>query len=161
MMPFEQPSLRHTRRMFLSGVSGGLGYIALSILFNRNSFATSSGSGKTGDRRDGVNTSPHHPPRAKRVIFLYMAGGPSHLETFDPKPMLTRMHGKALPPSVVQGQVISPNDRSANLCVQPLFPFRRCGQSGLSICALFPHLAEIVDDLCVIRSMRTVSFVHD
>jgi hypothetical protein len=90
-----------------------------------------------------------------------MAGGPSHLETLDPKPVLGKMHGKPLPASVVRGQSLAPNGRSSDRCVAPQFPFVRCGRAGLPMTTLFPHLARVADELCVIRSLKTDSFVHD
>jgi hypothetical protein len=154
MTPFDHLCLQQTRRTFLARLSGGLGYIALSALLNPNLF------GSPGARR-GVVSPLHHAAKSKRVIFLYMAGGPSHLESFDPKPTLARMHGKPIPPSILRGQALSPNDRCENLCVRPLFPFQRHGKSGAFISSLFPHLTRVVDELCIIRSMRTESFVHD
>jgi Protein of unknown function (DUF1501) len=103
----------------------------------------------------------HHAPRAKRVIFLYMAGGPSHLETFDPKPVLARLHGQPIPPSITRGQSLSPLDRSTDRCVGPQATFARQGRSGQWMSDLFPKLTEVADDLCVIRSMKTDTFVHD
>ena len=158
MNPFD---LRQTRRAFLSRVSSGLGYLGLSSLLSPRPFASAHDEPTRSDRWPGAISPLHHAPRARRVIFLYMAGGPSHLESFDPKPKLAEMHGKPIPPSILRGQALSPNDRCQNLCVRPLFPFRRCGKSGQSICTLFPHTSEVVDDLCIIRSMRTESFVHD
>jgi hypothetical protein len=95
------------------------------------------------------------------VIYLYMAGGPSHLETFDPKPTLVQAHGRPIPDSITRGQPLSPLNRSTNLCVAPQTTFRRCGQSGQAIATVFPRLAEVADDLCMIRSMQTDTFVHD
>ncbi len=150
---------RQARRMFLARAASGMGYLALSALLNRDLFATTTES-TVGQMSENVNP-PHHRPRAKRIIYLYMAGGPSHLETFDPKPTLAQMHGKPLPTSILNGQPLSPNGRSTNRCVGPLFPFRRCGKSGLYMTNLFPHLAGVADDLCIVRSLKTDSFVHD
>src|SRR5947209_2172064 len=111
-----------TRRAFLRGAAGGLGAIALQLLLRRDLGATAPGR--------GVVNPLHHAARAKRVIYLYMAGGPSHLETFDPKPELARMHGRPIPASVTRGQPLSPLNRSTNLCVAPQTGFRRCGRSG-------------------------------
>jgi hypothetical protein len=90
-----------------------------------------------------------------------MAGGPSHLETFDYKPVLARLHGKPIPPSITRGQSLSPLDRSTNICVAPQVSFARQGRSGQWMSELFPRLSEVADDLCIIRSMKTDTFVHD
>ncbi len=135
------------RRAFLSG-GLGLGGIALSDLL--------AGEG-------GVLARPHHAPRAKRVIFLFQSGGPSQLETFDYKPLLSQMQGEPLPDSVRQGQRLT--GMSGNQAILPLagsvFPFRRHGQSGAWISDLLPHTASIVDDLCIVRSMNTDAINHD
>jgi hypothetical protein len=141
------------RRTFLRGAAGGLGAIALQLLLRRDLGASPPGR--------GVVDPLHHAPRAKRVIYLYMAGGPSHLETFDPKPELARMHGRPIPASITRGQPLSPLNRSTNLCVASQTGFRRCGRSGQMIADVFPHLATVADELCIVRSMRTDTFVHD
>jgi hypothetical protein len=156
-----QARLSQTRRAFLARISGGLGYIALADLLRRDLPASPAGTGQGSDHWPGVLPTLHHAPRAKRLIFLYMAGGPSHLESFDYKPTLEKMHGRPIPPSILKGEQLSPNERCENLCVRPLFPFQTCGQSGQSISTLFPHLARVADDLCILRTLKTDSFVHD
>ena len=151
-------ALRQARRMFLTRAGSGMGYLALSALLNPKLFAAPA---ETAGAIPENATAQHHRPKAKRIIYLYMAGGPSHLETFDPKPKLGEMHGKPIPSSVLQGQSLSPNDRSSTRCIGPQYPFRRCGNSGQSMTVLFPHLAQVADDLCIVRSMKTDSFVHD
>jgi hypothetical protein len=152
------PERTQTRRAFLRSASTGIGAIALRALLARD---LAGAPNTTAGRGTGVVNPLHHRPRAKRVIFLYMAGGPSHLETFDPKPKLIEAHGKPIPPSITRGQALSPLNRSTNLCVAPQTSFRRCGRSGQVLATIFPHLAEVADDLCIIRSMRTDTFVHD
>jgi Protein of unknown function (DUF1501) len=98
---------------------------------------------------------PHHPAKAKRVIFLYMPGGPSQLDTFDPKPLLSRDHGKPLPFAKPRLE----RTRTGNLLASP-FKFRKHGQSGVEVSELFPHLAGRVDDLCVVRSMVADNINH-
>jgi hypothetical protein len=104
---------------------------------------------------------PHYPPRIKRVIHLYMAGGPSHLETLDPKPKLAQMHGKAMPESFTKGKPIAQLQGQKLVCYAPQHPFRRFGQSGLEIAAVFPRMGAMADDLCVVRSMVTEAINHD
>ena len=96
--------------------------------------------------RSGNIKQPHHAPRAKRVIFLFMPGGPSQVDTFDPKPQLTKDDGKPAP-KLYLGQ-------QRTLLASP-WKFQRYGESGLAVSELFPHTAECVDELCVIRSMVT------
>jgi hypothetical protein len=97
-------------------------------------------------------------PRAKRVIWLFMHGGPSHVDLFDPKPALTRFAGQPLPESF--GNVMTRRDVAKNPLLAPLRPFRRRGQSGLEISDFLPHIAEHADDLCVIRSLHGDSVNH-
>lgn len=152
--------LLQTRRAFLGKATTGLGALALQTLLARELAGhTAESSPSPGSK--GVVNPLHHPPRAKRVIFLYMAGGPSHLETFDPKPRLKEFHGRPLPDSITHGQQLSPLNRCPNLCVAPQTTFRTCGRSGQTIATVFPRLAEVADELCIIRSMQTDTFVHD
>src|SRR5207237_6167230 len=98
---------------------------------------------------------PHHAPRAKRIIFLFMTGGPSQLDLFDPKPRLTADHGKPLPfakPKLAR-------TTTENLMASP-FRFRRCGQSGVEVSELLPHLGACIDDVCVVRSMVADNINH-
>ncbi len=99
---------------------------------------------------------PHYPARAKRLIFLFMSGGPSHVDTFDPKPALDRDNGKPLP--FAQPKLV--RTRTTNLLKSP-FKFRKHGQSGIDVSELFPHVARCIDDLCVIRSMVADNINHN
>ncbi|MGH9627918.1 MAG: DUF1501 domain-containing protein [Bryobacteraceae bacterium] len=134
------------RRAFLSRAAGGLGLIALDQL-------------RAAPRNGAINL--HHTPKAKRVIFLYQAGGPSQLETFDPKPKLAEMHGKPMPESVTEGQQVAQLQGQKLLCFGPQHGFQRFGEAGAQICTLFPHLGSIADDLCIVRSMHTEQINHD
>jgi hypothetical protein len=109
----------------------------------------------------GVVNPLHFAPKAKRVIHLCMAGGPSHLETFDWKPELKALHGKAFPESFTKGQQLAQLQNTELKARGPFTEFKKCGQSGLEISGLFPHLQEVADDLCVIRSMQTEQINHD
>jgi len=153
------------RREFLNRAANGFGALALSSLIAGDSKAGSL----NGDRRDegsrlapSVNPlaprQPHFAPKAKAVIFLFMVGGPSQMETFDPKPTLDRMHGQLLPPSfgAVQSQFI----KQGTPLLGSAWKFKKYGQSGLDVSELFPHVATCADDLAVIRSCYTDSFVH-
>ena len=103
----------------------------------------------------------HFPPKAKRVIFLYQAGGPSHLETFDPKPKLAELDGKPMPESFTKGQQIAQLQGKKLICFGPQHKFKKFGKSGLEMCELFPELGSVADDLCIVRSMTTEQINHD
>jgi hypothetical protein len=138
------------RRTFLSRTAAaGFGFTALQSLLR-------------GAAVNGAAVSPlHHPAKAKRVIFLYQAGGPSHLETFDPKPKLREMHGKSMPESFTKGQQIAQLQGKPLICFGPQFGFQRYGKSGLEMCELFPHIGSIADKVCLVRSMWTEQINHD
>src|SRR5262249_20447479 len=97
----------------------------------------------------------------KRVIFLTMAGGPSHLETLDHKPKLAQMHGQPMPESYTKGQPIAQLQGAKLTCFAPQHPFKKFGKSGQEICTIFPHGGSIADDICIIRSMKTEAINHD
>jgi hypothetical protein len=128
-----------TRRELLQRSAHGFGAVALSSLLAEEGLAQ--------DGRRGL----HHAPRARSVIFLYMDGGPSQVDTFDPKPMLDRHHGKD--PAKVIGRVEKTQFDDNGTVMRSPWTFARHGGSGLWISALFPHLAGVADELCVIRSM--------
>ena len=162
---------RSQRRTFLGQAARGVGGLAFASLLNRGanaSDATSHGSSPSAspaapalDRWTGVLPAPHVPPRAKRVIWLCMAGGPSHLETLDPKPKLRAMHGQDMPESFTKGQPIAQLQGQKLKCFGPQWEFSRFGKAGIELCELFPHLGSVIDDVCVIRSMRTEAINHD
>jgi uncharacterized protein (DUF1501 family) len=102
---------------------------------------------------------PHFPARARQVIFLFMQGGPSHIDTFDPKPLLAKQHGQPLPPSVAQGLQLQFTKSNAAVLGSPQ-TFRKCSQSGLEIADTYPHLQTCADDLAVVRSCFHDSFNH-
>src|SRR6056297_357737 len=149
---------RMRRRCFLSSAGLGVGSTALLAMLAR---ATSGSETSGSELLGGAIARPHHPPRVRRVIHLCMAGGPSHLETFDDKPELRRMHDQPMPESFTAGQQIAQLQGKKLTCFAPQFDFRRYGESGQSICTLFPNLGRIADDLCVIRSMHTDQINHD
>lgn len=100
-------------------------------------------------------------PKAKRVIFLCMAGGPSHLETFDYKPTLAKMHGKPMPESITKGQPIAQLQGKELRCLGPQWDFAKHGQSGQEISAVFPNIAKLADKMAIVRSMTTKQINHD
>ena len=106
----------------------------------------------------------HHPATAKRVIYLFMSGGPSQMDLFDYKPLLNKLHGQQLPESVRKGQRLTGDDRATRRSL-PLvgspFKFEQHGKSGAWVSELLPHTAKIADELCFIKSMHTEAINHD
>jgi hypothetical protein len=146
------PDLPLSRRAFLTRSSAGLGLWALASLLRAETPV---------ERWKGVLQPLHHTPKAKRVIWLYMAGGPSHLETLDYKPKLAEMHGKPMPESFTKGQPIAQLQGAKLNCFGPQHAFKKCGQSGQELSGIFPQLAGVADDICIIRSMKTEAINHD
>jgi Protein of unknown function (DUF1501) len=158
----QQAGQRQTRRTFLGQASHGLGALALaSLLSPRGGLARAAEKPPGADRWPGVVRPTHYPPKAKRVIWLSMAGGPSHLETFDWKPKLAEMHGQPMPESMTKGKQIAQLQGQKLLCYGPQLKFKRFGQSGAEICDLFPHIGSVADEICFIRSMTTEAINHD
>ena len=134
-----------TRRELLRRTGCGFGSLAMAALLNDD--AARAAEGQSADATDPMAVKrTHHAAKAKRVIFLFMPGGPSQIDTFDPKPQLTKDDGKPSP-KLYLGQ-------QRSLLASP-WKFQRYGESGLDVSELFPHTAQCVDDLCVIRSMVT------
>jgi hypothetical protein len=147
------------RRTFLHDTAAGMGMVALASLLDKA--AAQAPERPSVERWPGVVQPLHYPARAKRVIWLYMAGGPSHLESFDPKPRLAAMHGQPMPESFTRGQPIAQLQNAQLRCFAPQHPFRKCGKSGQEIAAIFPHIGSIADDICIVRSLKTEAINHD
>ncbi len=123
---------------------------------------TSLLNGRQQEQPLGVLDKFHHPPKAKRIIWLYMAGGMTHLDTFDYKQKLVEMDGQPMPKSVTEGQQIAQLQGQPLKCLAPQHKFRQWGQAGHSISEIWPQLAEkCADDLCIVRSMHTDAINHD
>jgi hypothetical protein len=137
------------RRTFLRRGLSGLGLFGLNALLQPQLFG------------QGAVNPLHHPAKAKRVIFLYQAGGPSHLETFDNKPKLAAMNGKGMPESMTKGQQIAQLQGRPLVCFAPQYEFKKFGKSGQEMCELFPHMGSVADDVCIVRSMWTEQINHD
>ncbi len=146
------------RRTFLSRSAYGLGGIALACLLDSKLAAGAPSATPQGPWR-GVVNPPHFPVRAKRIIHLCMAGGPSHLESFDYKPELTRIHGQPFPESLTKGQQLAQLQNTELKARGPFTEFNKHGQSGQEISDLFSHIAGIADDICIVRSMHTETSV--
>jgi len=159
---------RVTRRAFLGRSAAGLGSLALAVLLDPkrgwalgDATSNTPGAAGTDARWRGALPSPHFPPRATRVIQLYQAGGPSHLELFDSKPKLAEMHGQPMPESFTKGQPIAQLQGQQLKCFGPQHPFQRWGKSGQEISTLLPRIGSIADEICIVRSMQTEQINHD
>ena len=140
-----------TRRSFLGRSSMGLGSFALSSMLHPELFAVGS----------GVPGFPNHTPKAKRVIFLCMAGGPAHLELLDYKSELAKRDGEPMPESFTKGQQIAQLQGKELTILGPQHPFKHYGESGQYISSQLPKIGEIADDICIVRSMQTEQINHD
>jgi hypothetical protein len=143
-------SIRLSRREVLCKIGGGFGALGLASLL------AEAGSLSAAPSNPLAPKPPHFQPRARRVIFLFMNGGPSHVDTFDPKPALTRYAGKPLPYTMVK----SGRKAGGNLMPSP-FTARPCGQSGIAISEIYPEVGGCIDDICVLRSLYTDNPNHE
>ena len=145
------------RRTFLNQATVGIGSTALSSMLAGNAMAN--------PQAWPANLPPHAKlsgnPKAKRVIFLCMAGGPSHLETFDYKPKLKEMDGKPMPESITKGQPVAQLQGKQLKCFAPQLEFKKWGKSGQYFSSAFPKIGGIADDICIVRSMTTEQINHD
>ena len=147
-----------TRRAFLQKSTTGIGALALTSIFNRELFAAGGNPSVSG-----ALGQLHFPPKAKRIIYLFMSGAPSHLDLFDPKPKLIEMTGKDLPDSVRKGQRITTmtSGQKNLLCVGSPFKFEKYGNAQMDISELLPNLAKVADDCTFVRSIFTDPINHD
>ncbi len=142
-----------SRREFLRRAGGGFGLLALTSLLERDGLIAANAPANPLAAR-----APHFAPRARNVIFLFMSGGPSHVDLFDPKPDLIRLAGQPIPESF--GTFKTRRNVSRNKLLPPLRPFRRHGQSGIEVSDFLPHIAEHVDDFCLLRGCHGDSVTH-
>ncbi|MEX2173076.1 MAG: DUF1501 domain-containing protein [Pirellulaceae bacterium] len=148
------PRIR-SRRTFLAQAGGGFGALALASLLADERGARAAGANSTAE---GGPRATHFEPRVKRVIWLFMHGGPSHVDLFDPKPDLQKYAGQPLPDSF--GQVMTRRKVAENPLLGPIKPLRPRGKSGLEISDFLPEISKHADELCVIRSMHGDSVNH-
>ncbi len=154
MNPIEQDNLLQQRRQFLRGSAMGLGAAALGSAL--------LGARATEAQGASLHSGLHFPAKAKRVIFLFMAGAPSQIDLFDYKPELQKQFKQPLPASVSRGQRVTAMTKGKSQLVAPsMFQFSQQGSSGLYMSELLPHLSGVVDDLCIIKSMNTDAINHD
>src|SRR5579862_4463259 len=153
MDPNREYELMLTRRQLFGRAATGIGVAALASLLN----GEASAAGR------GVLREPHFPPRAKRVIYLFQSGAPSHIDLFDYKPKLKEHFGIDLPSSIRMGQRITGmTSGQKTLPVAPsIFQFAQHGQNGAWLSEILPHTAGIVDDITIIRTMNTEAINHD
>jgi hypothetical protein len=142
---------RVTRRHFFEQTAFGIGGLALASLLDEAVFAAQG--------TPASSTRLHFPPKAKRIIFLFMAGAPSQIDLFDPKPTLIKHDGQDIPEEFVKGERFAFIKGRPKLLGSP-FQFRRYGKSGAELSELLPNLAKIVDDIAIVRSMQTTQFNH-
>ncbi len=143
--------LEMTRRHFFDRSARGIGAAALASLLN------------PGNTHAGLGTFPNYAPKAKRVIYLFQSGGPSQIDLYDPKPHLDKVHGQEVPDSVFNGQRLTgmTAGQSSFPAARSIFKFNQCGQSGIELSEVLPHLSKVADDLCLIRSVHTDAINHD
>jgi hypothetical protein len=148
------------RREFLSKTSLGLGSVALASILKSCGFDPNEKQQHFGDEK--ALSSTHIAPKAKRVIYLFQSGGPSQIELFDPKPVLTNMFGEELPDSVRMGQRLTgmTSGQASFPLAGSCFKFEQKGQSGAWISEALPYIGEIVDELCLVKSMYTEAINH-
>jgi hypothetical protein len=161
---FQQQRLLLTRRQLMGRTATGIGTAALASLLNGGSLAGESSSSVPADlKTNGILQALHFAPKAKRVIYMHMSGGPSHIDLFDYKPQLKDHHGEELPASIRMGQRITgmTSGQKAFPCVAPMFKFAQHGKCGTWLSELLPHLAEVVDDIAVVKSVNTEAINHD
>src|SRR6476660_2672767 len=155
-----------TRRHFFEQASFGIGGLALASLMDGVLFAQAQG-GQASSVRPPASAPPpsfgvaglHFAPKVKRVIYLFMAGAPSQIDLFDPKPTLTRHDGEDIPEEFIKGERFAFIKGTPKLLASP-FQFKQHGQSGAEISELLPNLAKVADDIAIVRSMRTSQFNH-
>ncbi|MBI1372590.1 MAG: DUF1501 domain-containing protein [Phycisphaera sp.] len=170
MDPITEYHRNMTRRQLLSATRGCLGAAALATLLGDTPMLNAATAQKASKpmlgsaANGGLPELPHFAPKAKRVIYLFMAGGPSHIDMFDYKPALRDIHGKELPDSIRNGQRITgmTSGQKSFPCVAPMFNFEQVGQRGTWVNTdILPHTARIVDDIAIIRTMHTEAINHD
>ena len=156
-----------TRRELLRGSTSGIGAAALAWLLARDGFAASSpaaspASAAVAGGPPGPAALPHFAPRARRVIYLFQNGAPTHVDLFDYKPKLEELHGKPVPESAVAGKRFSTMTGApeGKLLLAPVEPFRRHGESGAWVSDFLPHIASVSDELCFVKSLHTEAVNH-
>ncbi len=156
----ENAHRRIARRAFLGQHASGLGAIALSALLAGDRSRAAEGLAATSG---GLGDLPHFAPRAKRVIYLFQSGGPSHIDLFEGSPVLRGLHGSELPPSVRGNQRVTgmTAGQSSFPVVAPMWGVRQCGPQGSWVSDLLPHTQQVADQLTFVKSVHTEAINHD
>jgi hypothetical protein len=159
MDPLREKTLLMTRRHFFGRTATGIGVAALGSLLNPGLFSAMAGS----NEQKYPLAKPHFPAKAKRVIYLFMAGGPAQMDLLDYKPTLDKLHGEELPASIRMGQRLTgmTSGQKSFPVVKSLFKFAQHGSSGTWVSELLPNIAKIADDMCVIKTVNTEAINHD
>ncbi len=163
MNPIKEFELQMTRRQLLRRGRGCLGAAALSSLL-AGSKQSNAAPNPRSSANPGLAELPHFPATAKRVIYLFLAGGPSHIDMFDYKPAMKKLHGTELPDSIRNGQRLTgmSSGQKTFPCVSPMFKFKQYGERGTWVNSeLLPHTASIVDEMTIVRTMNTEAVNHD
>ncbi|HYH57447.1 MAG TPA: DUF1501 domain-containing protein, partial [Anseongella sp.] len=166
---FDEIHKKLDRRNFLVKTSLGLGSLAIGSLLGARGFSGARPAtgppaiSAPGAEAEMLAKLPHFIPRAKRIVYLFMAGGPSQFETFDYKPKLLQLAGQDLPDSVRNGQRLTGMSASQSILpvVPSIFKFGQYGKEGTWVSELLPHTAKVVDDLCIVKSLYTEAINHD
>ena len=164
MHPILEAQQQLTRRQLLQRSTAPVGAAALASLLAKETSAANIGSPLVPNAGQlGLAGLPHFAPKAKRVIYLFMSGGPSHIDTIDYHPEIREFHGQELPDSVRNGQRITTmtSGQKSFPIVAPMFKFERYGQHGTWVSELLPHTAKIVDDITIVKSVNTEAINHD
>src|SRR5213593_4391655 len=149
-----------SRRDFLRRAGGGFGLLALASLLNRDGLLAADAVTEKplANPNPLAPRPPHYAPRARAVIFLFMSGGPSHVDLFDPKPDLIRLAGQPIPESF--GTFKTRRAVAKNKLLAPVREFRKHGQSGIEVSDFLPHIASCIDDICLLRGCHGDSVTH-
>lgn len=159
MAPHDHALLQQTRRHFFHDCRVGLGSIALATLLRQDGLSAAESTARARATDPLAPQPPHFAPRAKNVIFLFMAGGPSQLELFDEKPKLRELHGQVIPESYVAKKRFAFIKKDATL-LGTKRKFARYGQSGIAVSECLPHFAKVVDDVALLKAVKTDVFNH-
>ncbi|HUE74023.1 MAG TPA: DUF1501 domain-containing protein [Pirellulaceae bacterium] len=166
MNPHHHHQLLLTRRHFFGRTATGIGAAALASLLNPALFAAAPDTQSKiprGGIRPGILPQPHFAPKAKRIIYLVMSGGPSHIDLFDYKPKLKDLNGTELPAEVRMGQRVTgmTAGQKSFPCAAPIFRFDQYGQSGAWVSELLPHIGSIADRIAIVKTLNTEAINHD
>ena len=162
MNPIEENAILQTRRQLLLNGARGLGGMALGAMLSQDAMGAKQAAQGLATN-GGVLGQTHFPAKAKRVIYLFFSGGPSHIDLFDFKPAMRKFHGEELPDSIRNGQRITgmTSGQKSFPCVAPMFKFQKYGQAQTYVSELLPHISQIVDDIAIVKTINSEAINHD